>query len=154
MNWNDASLFWLFPAVFAAGFIDSIAGGGGLITVPAYLLAGLPPSMVLGTNKFVSSVGTLVSVIRYIRRGHLLWKAAWIGIPCTLIGSMWGAHWVAGLNPEIVRKLILILLPIAALVVLIPRPRHPDATEFPTSRRLWMTVPLIGIFLGWSSNYF
>ena len=55
------------PLVFLAGFIDSIAGGGGLIATPAYMLAGLPMHMVLGTNKAMSIFGTSVSMFRYIK---------------------------------------------------------------------------------------
>ena len=54
----------LFLAGLAGGFIDAIAGGGGLITVPMLLAAGLPPQMVLGTNKFQSSCGTAIAVFR------------------------------------------------------------------------------------------
>ncbi len=60
----------LFLAGLAAGFIDSIAGGGGLISVPALLWAGLPPQMALGTNKIQStSCGTAMAVHRYAKAG-------------------------------------------------------------------------------------
>ena len=62
------------PLVFLAGLIDSAAGGGGLISIPAYYAAGLPPYLASGTNKLSSSLGTTWATIRYFRSGHLNWK--------------------------------------------------------------------------------
>ncbi|MDR1461406.1 MAG: TSUP family transporter [Campylobacteraceae bacterium] len=59
------------PLVFLAGFIDAIAGGGGLISIPAYLFAGLPPHFALGTNKLSSTIGTTVAALRYYKNGFV-----------------------------------------------------------------------------------
>ena len=59
------------PLVFVAGLVDSIAGGGGLIALPAYLIAGVPAHMALGTNKMSSAMGTVVSTARFARNGYL-----------------------------------------------------------------------------------
>ena len=59
---SELSLMLLFPLIFLAGFIDSIAGGGGLISLASYYAAGLPGSFALGNNKFSSTFGTLVAV--------------------------------------------------------------------------------------------
>lgn len=157
----------LAPVVLIAGFIDSIAGGGGLLTVPAYLIAGLPPTIVLGTNKVVSSMGTSISVMNYIRNRQVLWPVVIIGIPCAFLGSTIGAHTVVGLTQDIVRQVILVVLPIAALLTLIPKrksdPRLPgDGMKGPgddnhagwRSPRLWITVPLIGLSVGWYDGFF
>ncbi len=63
--------FIICPLLFLGGFVDSIAGGGGLITLPAYLLAGLPPHLALGTNKFSSAIGTSVSTARLAINGFI-----------------------------------------------------------------------------------
>ena len=60
-------MFIILPAIFLAGLIDSMAGGGGLISIPAYLAAGLPPHFALGNNKFSSANGTIFSTIRFFR---------------------------------------------------------------------------------------
>ena len=57
----------VLPFIFIAGFIDSIAGGGGLISLPAYWSAGIPPHLALGTNKFSSCCGTLFSTANYFK---------------------------------------------------------------------------------------
>ena len=67
----------------AAGFIDAIAGGGGLITVPALLWAGLPPQIALGTNKLQSSCGTLLAVTHYTRAGLIRWRSLRLAVAIT-----------------------------------------------------------------------
>ena len=61
------SLLIICPLVFTAGFVDAIAGGGGLISLPAYLFAGVPSHMAIGTNKFAMSIGTATASANYIR---------------------------------------------------------------------------------------
>ena len=70
-NMELQGLLIVCPLVFLAGFVDAIAGGGGIISLPAYLFAGIPPHMALGTNKLSSTSGTLISTIRYMKNGYL-----------------------------------------------------------------------------------
>ena len=69
--------------VFLASFMDAIAGGGGIISVPTYLLAGLPMHVALGTNKLSAGLGSLASTGRYIKSGYVDWK---LGVPSILAG--------------------------------------------------------------------
>ena len=71
------------PLCFLGGFVDSIAGGGGLITLPAFLVAGLPSHIAIGTNKISSTLGVTISTIRYFRQGFVNLK---IAIVCALFG--------------------------------------------------------------------
>ncbi|MBI4376429.1 MAG: TSUP family transporter, partial [Elusimicrobia bacterium] len=114
---------WLLLSglVFFAGIVDSLAGGGGLITLPAYLSIGLPPALVLGTNKLASSIGTLAASLRYRRRVGFRWRDFWPAIACALIGSFFGARLAAYFDPRWLRWLILGIIPLAALPVLFPR---------------------------------
>ena len=66
---------------FIAGLIDSIAGGGGLLRLPALLIAGVSPQQALGTNKFTGAIGTGAAMLNFARKGLILWKLAFIGIP-------------------------------------------------------------------------
>ncbi len=72
---------------FMAGLIDSIAGGGGLLRLPALLVAGVSPQEALGTNKFTGSIGTGAALLNFARKGLIPWRLALVGIPCALIGS-------------------------------------------------------------------
>jgi len=97
-------------AGFVASFVDSIAGGGGLISVPAFMLAGLPPHMVLGTNKFSATAGSFTSSLKFIRSGKANFKLLKYLIPFTLIGSMLGVRAVLYIDQKFLTPLVLILI--------------------------------------------
>lgn len=107
---SPVTLLFLFLAAFIAGLVDSIAGGGGLIALPALLFSGLPPQLALGTNKLQGSFGTLSATINYIRKGHISWKQAIPGVVCTLIGAAAGSFLVQQLDADFIRPLIPIML--------------------------------------------
>lgn len=100
------TLALLFLAGLAGGFIDAIAGGGGLISVPALLAAGLPPQIALGTNKFQSSFGTIVAVVRYARAGMMKTPWLWLAVAGSFFASMAGAHVVTLVDNAVLKKLI------------------------------------------------
>ena len=101
---------WLYPALFlaglSAGFVDAIAGGGGLIAVPALLWAGLDPQIALGTNKLQSSCGTALAAWRYGRAGLLQWKNLALGLVITLCASALGALAITRIDPAFLRQII------------------------------------------------
>ena len=81
----------VLPFIYLAGFIDAIAGGGGLISLPAYWSVGIPPHMALGTNKFSSCCGTVFSTTRYFRAGMIDVPVALLSALMALFGSWLGA---------------------------------------------------------------
>ena len=119
MSWETIAL--LFCAGLSAGFIDAIAGGGGLISVPALLWAGLPPQMALGTNKMQSTWGTLMAVRKYAKAGLVSWSQVRLAVLITFSFAMSGA-WVVMLISNAVLKMIVpwMLLGIAVYVLLSP----------------------------------
>lgn len=104
--------FIIFILIGFAGFVDSIAGGGGLITVPTYISMGIPAHLVLGTNKTVSTIGTTVSIFRYWKSGLIYWRFMFPGIIASLIGSTIGAKSSAYLTKEIMLTIIVFIIPI------------------------------------------
>ena len=80
------------PLVFLAGLVDAMAGGGGLISLPAYLISGLPVHYAIGTNKLSSGMGTTLATWRFARSGYIHWKLAFFCAVCALIGSTTGAQ--------------------------------------------------------------
>ncbi|MGH4138210.1 TSUP family transporter [Clostridium sp.] len=103
-------IIFLCIAGFVAAFVDSIAGGGGLISVPAYMLAGLPAHMVLGTNKFSSTAGSFTSSLGFIKSGKANFKLLKYLIPFTFIGAMLGVRAVLNIDQKFLNGLVLILI--------------------------------------------
>ncbi|MEK7383164.1 MAG: TSUP family transporter [Elusimicrobiota bacterium] len=109
-----SSFLLLGACVFLAGAVDALAGGGGLITLPAYLAAGLPPALILGTNKLASSIGTAVSTLRYQRALKLSLRPFLPVIAMALVGSWLGARLALHVDPSWIRPLLLAALPVVA----------------------------------------
>lgn len=105
--WVYALLFGV--AVFA-GFIDAVAGGGGLIALPALLAVGLPEHLALGTNKLQGCFGTLSATFNFARKGYVEWRKIAIGIFFTLLGAILGTLSVLAIDPSFLRFLIPVLL--------------------------------------------
>ena len=85
-------LLIVLVGVFLASFVDGVAGGGGIISVPTYFLAGLPAHLALGTNKLSSGIGTVVSTLRFIRGGFVNWRLAIPSVALALYGSHLGTR--------------------------------------------------------------
>ncbi len=109
----------VLPIVFLAGAIDAIAGGGGLISVPGYLAAGLPPHLALGNNKFSSCFGTLFSTARYFKHGMIDVKVAVFSAVFALLGSFVGAKVVLMIKPDFLSYILAILLPVMTIFTLV-----------------------------------
>jgi uncharacterized membrane protein YfcA len=112
-------LIIICPLTFLAGFIDSIAGGGGLISLPSYLLVGLPSHMALGTNKLSSSFGTLVATIRYAKNRQILYKSALPAAMAALAGSYLGALLALSFEEKFLRIVLVAILPIIVIFSLV-----------------------------------
>jgi uncharacterized protein len=116
-----------------AGVVDAIAGGGGLLTLPALLALGLPPHTALGTNKGQAVFGAVASFWTFWRKGGIDRERAGVGFALGLLGSAMGAALVLAVRPEPLKPLVMVLLVLAAGVVVArgyvrPEPRvllHP-----------------------------
>mgnify|MGYP004531347693 FL=1 len=104
--------------VFLASFTDAIAGGGGIISVPTYLLAGLPAHFALGTNKLSAGLGSIASTGRFIKNGFVDWKLGIPSIVLALVGAHFGTSLQLMIEEKYLQYLLLIVLPVVAFVVL------------------------------------
>lgn len=116
-GFSPAQLGLLGALVFFAGLVDALAGGGGLITLPAYLSAGLDPALVLGTNKLSSSIGTVASAAQYQRKLRLPLKDFAPAIAASLAGSYGGARLARLLDPSWLRYLLVGVMPLLAYLI-------------------------------------
>ncbi len=106
------------PLVFLAGLVDSIAGGGGLISLPAYLAAGIPPHLAVGTNKMGSALGTVVSTVRFAKNGYIKGKLSLLAAISAVVGSTIGAHLSLLASERLLKGMMLAALPVVAFYVL------------------------------------
>jgi uncharacterized membrane protein YfcA len=139
-------------AGLAAGFVDAVAGGGGLIGIPALLLAGVPPVSALATNKLQGVVGTAVAAVTYWRKGFVDLKALLPAIFATLAGGVLGALLVRQIDTSLLRALVPVaLIAIAGYFLFAPNLSDADRT-----RRLNFAVfvPLMGFGFGFYDGLF
>ena len=115
------TLLILCPLIFLASFIDSIAGGGGLISLPAYIFAGLPVHVAYGTNKFPNSIGTGVAVANYVHGGCVDYSAAVPGSIFALLGSFIGTRLALSLSPRALQICLMVILPLIGIFILFRR---------------------------------
>jgi uncharacterized membrane protein YfcA len=137
---------------FAAGFIDSIAGGGGLIALPVLLGVGLPPQVALGTNKFQSSFGSTTASANFIHKGTVRLADAWKGIVWTALGAAAGAIIIQRLDPSFLRRFIPILLLVVLIYSIFSR-RLGDEEEPARFSASWF-IPVCGLGLGFYDGFF
>lgn len=129
-----------------AGFVDAIAGGGGLIAVPALLAAGLPPVTAFGTNKVQSVVGTIIAAITYWRGGFVSLRALRLAIPLTFAGAFLGALAVKSVDTSILSYAV----PVALILIAIYFALSPRLTDQDSHARLNFAVfaPVMGFVIG------
>jgi uncharacterized membrane protein YfcA len=137
-------------AALGAGTVDAIAGGGGLITVPALLAAGLNPLQALGTNKGQSVWGSGAALVAFWRAGRVDRKQALFAFPLGLIGSLVGATIVSAIDKDALRPIVIGMLIGAAVLLVIRKPaREQDVTA---SR--WWAAALLAIAIGAYDGFF
>ncbi|WP_333606517.1 TSUP family transporter [Arsukibacterium sp.] len=139
----------LCSVAFVAGYIDAIAGGGGLLTVPALLTAGLPPHVVLGTNKLAATFGSLTASITFYRKklfNPWYWRRS---LAYTAIGALLGTLVVDQLSTALLEKILPILILLAAIYTLFNRIQPDDRLALPaTTKKLYWQQRLQGLTLG------
>ncbi len=151
---TTTALMLLCGMSFVAGFVDSIAGGGGLLLLPSFLLAGLPPQSALGTNKFSAMFGTATALVNFARQKKVLWKIAAIGVPFTMIGAVSGTKLVLFCDQATTAKIILFLLPVTALLTFLPKKRLKTSLAEFSEINLYLHVPLMCGIIGFYDGFF
>lgn len=151
---DPITLLIVYPLVFLAGLIDSIAGGGGLISLPAYMLAGLPAHVALGTNKLSAAIGSAVSTLRMARGGYIALRLAVPAVAGALIGSAIGAR-LALLTPDgVFQILLVVLLPIVAFFVLKKRTLDAPKDAAISTRKQMAIVGIVSLFVGGYDGFY
>ena len=144
---------WLYPALTAvavlAGFIDAIAGGGGLVMVPALLFAGIPPLQTLGTNKVQSMFGTAMAYRNFAAKGLVDWRQHKGTVAFVFAGATAGVLLVQAVSSDALRLIIpVLLLAMAGYTILSPRMHDEDAHERISGRAYAPVAGGIGVYDG------
>lgn len=153
---GEFDLAWLLLVALFAGFVDAVAGGGGLIQVPALLTAlpGESPATIFGTNKLASIAGTGNAALRYARRIRMPWAIALPAALAAFVFAFFGAASVAWLPREVVRPLVLALL-VAVLLYTLAKPDFGARGGVPPAPTLARRMALaVGAVLGFYDGFF
>lgn len=137
------------PLLFLAGLVDAIGGGGGLISLPAYLIAGLPAHQAIATNKLSSACGTTLATARFVRAGLVNFVIGVPSIAAAVLGSSIGASLSLRIEESVMRYVLFALLPVTALVVLNRRLfRERKDAAFRPDRRTLVTAVAAAFLIG------
>jgi uncharacterized membrane protein YfcA len=142
----------LVLAGFTAGFVDSIAGGGGIISLPALLAVGMPPHLALGTNKLQASLGTAFAAGNYARRGLVDRSRLLLGVACTAVGAFAGAALVAAVPSMWLARLVPWLL--VAIFVYVIRSPHLGESARHARMAAGAFAVVFGLALGFYDGFF
>ncbi|MEE3420595.1 MAG: TSUP family transporter [Lachnospiraceae bacterium] len=139
------------PFLFLAGLVDSIAGGGGLISLPAYMITGMPMHFCVATNKLSSTCGTTVATTRFIKNRLIDLRLALPSIAAGVVGSIIGSHISLMMPEDLIKKILLFVLPVAAFFVLNKNifKDNPDEDEnAKPSKRTYLVATLAALIIG------
>lgn len=143
------------PLVFLGGLIDAVAGGGGLVTLPAYLLAGLPPHMASGTNKCGNAFGTFLSTGRFLKQGSVHVPSALAGGVMALVGAWLGARLNMIMPEQFLYYFMLVVVPVMAVFLLLKRDFGTENHSADLGKvRLLVTAGGIGLVVGCYDGFF
>lgn len=153
-NVTPGVLALLLVAAFLAGVVDAIAGGGGLLTVPALASTGLPMHLVLGTNKGQSVWGSLAALVTYARAGTVDRRRALGTFPAGFLGSLGGAALVLLVPPATLRPVVLALLVAVGAVLALRRPGAPPRALVESPRGKTLAALGLALALGAYDGFF
>ena len=149
MELSVETFLMVCPLLFLAGLIDAIGGGGGLISLPAYLLAGLPPHAAIATNKMSSTCGTAVATFRLIRHRLADFRIAVPSVAAGVAGSAAGAKLSLLVDEKIMLYIVVIILPVCAFLVLNKKIFNDKISEQQVSRRrVYITAVAAALLIG------
>jgi len=149
---DDLTLILMFFMGFIAAFIDSVVGGGGLISVPTLMWAGLPMLNVLGTNKFASTMGALAGFLTYLRSGTIDKKIMRIMFPLSFIGSILGVFAVREVPSDFLRPLVVVMLILIAIYSV--KKKNWNADKVSSSHKNYLLGVILIFVLGVYDGFF
>lgn len=153
-EWTWEVILIIIAGGFLAAFVDSVVGGGGLISVPALLAAGLPPHLALGTNKLAGTMSSLTSTIAFFRSGNVNLRMAGKFVPFTAVGAVGGTLLLQLVPSDWLRPLVVVMLLLVTLYTLFRRDWGKVNTLKALSRKGWIVMAAAAFLLGGYDGFF
>jgi uncharacterized membrane protein YfcA len=155
MEWPSLDMIlFLISVGFGGAFIDSVVGGGGLITVPALIMTGLPPSMVLGTNKLGGTLSSLTSTVTFLTSGKITKKLVFGLFPLSIIGSALGTYTVHLIPSDFLKPLVIGLLAVLLVYTLFKKNWTGVGARFQLSWFHYVITGACAFVLGFYDGFF
>ena len=143
----------VLPMAFLAAVVDAIAGGGGLISLPAYTLAGLDYDVASGSNKLSACFGTLMATVRYYRSGTLPMRPSLCAAALALPGSWLGTRAAMALGNDVMNRFMVFAIPVVGVLVVFRGKSAPE-TSRPMTGKSYGLCALIGLLVGLYDGFF
>ena len=155
MDYSINTFLIICPLVFVAGFVDSIGGGGGLISIPAFLMAGLPPHAAVATNKMSSAGGTALTTYHFYKNKCISLKLSLPTVVAAVVGSYLGANISIMVNEKVMKIVLLVLLPVSAFLVLNKRLFNDNGRDVVIlNKRTFAAAVLCSFFIGGYDGFY
>jgi uncharacterized membrane protein YfcA len=148
------TFLFLLVAGFIAAFIDAAVGGGGLISLPALMMTGMPPGVALGTNKMASVMGSLTSTISFFRSGKINFSLVKYLFPIDFIGSVLGVYTVQLIPPDFLKPLVVVMLILVTIYTFFKKDWGSEATYAGMTKRIALLSGLAAFLLGFYDGFF
>ncbi|MBP2653742.1 MAG: hypothetical protein H6Q73_1311 [Firmicutes bacterium] len=147
-------LLFLLISSFIAAFIDSVVGGGGLISLPALLATGMPPNFALGTNKMASAMGSLTSTLSFLRAGKINFHLVKYLFPIDFIGSILGVYAVQQIPTSFLKPLVVLMLALVTIYTFCKKDWGARSTYSSITKRVALLSGLATFILGFYDGFF
>ena len=145
---------FLLGTGFVASFIDSVAGGGGLIALPAMLLSGLPLPIALGTNKLASTMSSLTSTLSFMHSGKVNYGlVVWL-FPLAFLGAVIGAYAVQQIPSQFLKPLVVVLLIVVTIYTVLKKDWGEQSTYMGMDKKKGFFSALVALLLGFYDGFF
>lgn len=148
------TLLIVCPLVFLAGLVDAVGGGGGLISMPAYLIAGLPPHIAKATNKLSSTCGTTLATARFLKNGLIDWRIALPTVATSLLGAYSGANVSLALTEQVMLGIMLAVLPVCALIIFNKKLFRDNEAEVKPTIKTLLILSLCSLVIGFYDGFY
>lgn len=149
---DTSQMVWLIGSAFLGGIVDAIAGGGGLLTIPALLSVGIPPAMAIGTNKLQAIIGSATTSYQFVKNGNINPKRLFPLMIAAFVGAVLGGFTISYLDNQLLKSIMPYILVLIALYFLFSSKLTSNVT---TKQRMSMTIFCfsIGPLIGWYDGF-